>query len=200
MESIVLIGAYSAADVLAKMMTSCACFQSGSSGYFWGEKASVEMDNSSVVPVCDDSSLSLDSSPIQRNVHFSQISNINALHNVTISNSTSTESTRSSFSIDDYEIARYHYYIFTSSLTKTSSDEEFIEVKLGTCSNHAKPSLRRMNYLKQRQSRQRQQSNNRQAQRHRFLGHTKRKQRVQKLLAEDVAHRQRKSEKKIDQD
>lgn len=55
--------------------------------------------------------------------------------------------------------------------------------------------------LRQRQRQhQRYELNDRQTQRHRFLGHTQRKRRVRKLLAEDIAHRQRRSEAGLDQE
>ena len=197
-----MIGACSAVDALGKILTSsCTCFSRGAPGSFWGERSGVELDNTSVVPVCDDSSPSSDGSLIQRNVHFSQVSTISILHKSESSHSAATTSTRSTFSAYDYEVENDHLYTYNAIPTKiktvhSPSREEFGAVMVGPCSNRATLSPEGLKFPRQQQRK----SKDRHEQRHRCLGHTKRKQRVRKLLAEEVANRKLKSERNFDRD
>lgn len=202
MESILLLGACSAVDALGKILTSsCTCLSRGAPGSFWGGRAGVELDDTSVVPVCDDSSPSSDGSLIQRNVHFSQVSTISILHKSESSHSAATTSTRSTFSAYDYEVE--NEYIYSNNAMPTNiktfhspSREAFETVMAGPSSNRATPLPEGLKPSRQQQRK----SKDRHEQRHRCLGHTKRKQRVRKLLAEEVANRKRKSERSFDRD
>ncbi len=199
MESILLIGACSAVDTLGKILTSsCTCFGRGAPGSFWGGRAGVELDNTSVVPVCDDSSPS-EGSLIRRNVHFSQVSTISVLHKSESSHSAATTSTRSTFSAYDYEVENDHLYTYNAMPTKIKtfhapSREEFDPLAPSSSRDTQSPEGFKLSRQQHRRSKDRHE------QRHRCLGHSKRKQRVRKLLAEEVANRKRKSERKFDRD
>ena len=194
MESILLIGACSAVDVLGKMLTSCSCFQRSTSspGGIWDKRAGTDMENVSVAPVCDNSFPSSDSSLVERKMQSLQISTIKVAHRSPCPDSVVTVSSRSICSIEDNEVSCDHYNRSTDTMNiKTfcsSLGDEFIEVKLGdsinstnsfTISAH-EPQVRR------RQSRQHYQLTDRDSQRHRFLGHTTRKRRVRQLLTKEL--------------
>ena len=187
------------------MLASCTCFHKSTTEGFWGRGPIAETENASVVPVCDDSSPSSRSTQIRRNVRFSKTSTktISMLHKSTSSDSVTTTSTSSSISIDDNRVASDHLDISSSLPTKTkifasSSSEKSVEVKITTSSYNPNRSREGITPSPQQQLQQQQQLKDRQTQRHRFLGHTKRKLRVRKLLAEDIAHRQRRLETKFD--
>ncbi len=187
MESILLIGACSAVDVLGKMLTTCSCFQRSTStaNGIWDKRAGTDMENVSVAPVCDNSFPSSNSSLVQRN--------INVAHRSLCPDSVVTVSSSSICSIEDNGVSCDHYTRSTTMPTKvktfySSVGDEFIEVKLGTSPNSTKSFTIQANELQQRrrQSRQQYRSTDREAQRHRFLGHTTRKRRVRQLLAEEL--------------
>lgn len=195
MESILLIGACSAVDVLGKMLTSCSCFQRSTSspGGIWDKRAGTDIENASVAPVCDNSFPSSDSSLVERSMQFSQISTINVAHRSPCPDSVVTISSPSICSIDDNEVSCDYYNRSTTTPMNiktfcSSLGDEFIEVKLGDSINSTKsftisahePQPRR------RQSRQHYQSTDRDSQRHRFLGHTTRKRRVRQLLTKEL--------------
>lgn len=166
------------------------------------------MDNMSIAPVCDNSSRSSDLCLVQRNANLTQTSTINVSHNSTCPSSVVTTSTRSTFSIKDNEVASDHYLHMSNSIPMkikafhSTAGEEFIEVKLGNSSNSGKSSMRQAPELQQRRQRSRQQYNltGRAAQRHQFIGHTKRNQKVRQLLADEIATRRRRSEGNHDQE
>ena len=207
MESILLIGGCSVVDVLGNMLASCTCFDKNTTEGFWGKGPIAETDNASVVPVCDDSSPSSDSSQMRRNVRFSQTStnNISIFYKSTSPDSVTTTSTSSTISINGNRVASDHLDISRSLPTKmktfgSSSSEEFAEIEITTSSYNPNRSRREIIPSPQQKLQQQQQLKDRQAQRHRSLGHTKRKLRVRKLLAEDIAHRQRRLETKLDRE
>jgi len=180
------------------LTSSCTCLSRGPSGSFWG---GVEIDETSVVPVCNNSSPSTNSNEIERNVHFSQVSTINIVHKSSSSHSSATTSTRSTFSAYDHELENDHLNVSSTMPTKietlhTISSDEIHTVNMESSSNHGMPSV--STFAQQRQ--QQHQWKNRHAQRHQILGHKKRKQRVRKLLAKDLANRQRRSVTNFDQD
>mmetsp|Transcript_14971 Transcript_14971/g.34718 ORF Transcript_14971/g.34718 Transcript_14971/m.34718 type:complete len:198 (-) Transcript_14971:729-1322(-) len=194
MESILLVGAFSVVDALGKMLISYSCFRKCSTDLLWKKGAAGEADNASIVPLCDESSPS-NSSKIQWNVS-SQISTITIVHKSSLSRSVSTDSTHSTFNTDE-DSTHSTFNIHEGNLVSGNLDvpsrlslemntifsgkgEEFVEVKLATSQYYPN-------------STQLQQGKNGKSKRHRLLGHTKRKQRVRKLVAEDIAYRQRRS-------
>lgn len=210
MESILLFGAYSAVDMLGKMLTTCSCFQGCTRTTYgmWDKRGEVEMDNMSIAPVCDNSSQSSDLSLVQQKANLAQTSTINVSHKSACPSSVVTTSTRSTFSIKDNEVSSDHYLKMSTSIPikikafHLTAGEEFIEVRLRTSSNSGKPSMRQAPELQQRRRRSRQQYNltGRDAQRHQFIGHTKRNQKVRQLLADEIATRRRRSEGNHDQE
>ncbi len=179
------------------LTSSCTCLSRGSSGSFWG---GVEIDDTSVVPVCDDYSPSSKSNQIERNVHFSKFSTINIVHKSSSSHSSATTSTRSTFSAYEHELENDFLNTSSTMPTKiktfhTTSSEDIDAVNTESFSNNEMPSV--TTFAHQRQQLQ---WRSRNSQRHRVLGHKKRKQRVRKLLAKDLSNRQRKSVTNFDQD
>ena len=191
MESFLLVGAYSFVDALGKMLISCSCLHKGSTDVFWKRDSVAEVDNASVVPVYDDSSPLSNSSKIRMNLS-QQISTISIIHKSTHSRSTSTISTHSTFHIDECNRSSGHLDIpsrLSLEMNTFCSDksEEFVEVKIASLPYYSNP-------------RRQQQEKDGQTKRHSFLGRTKRKHRVRKLLAEDVAHRQSRSGRTCDRE
>lgn len=197
MESILLIGACSAVDALGKMLTSFKYINKCTTWGSLGRVATEEMENSSVIPVCEDSSPS-----VRRSVHFPKVSTISVLHKSSSSYSTSTTSTSSTFSKDGNEGDSNHISNSSPVRRKTSHTsitiENFVEVEVAPMSYYQTPPIG-ISSPPLQQLRQDYKTNDQTKLRHRFLGHTKRQRRVRRLLAEDVAHRQKRSETILDQ-
>ena len=187
MESILFIGVCSAVDTLGKILLSCTCSDKSATPGFWGGAAAIEIDNASVVPVCEKlSSPSHDSSKVHRNVQFSKMPTTGIMQKSLSLRSAATTSTCSTFSMNDNESSSEYLdipYLLPVKIKTccSSSREEFVEVKIA----------REGSQTLQRQQRrcQRAQLEDRQTRRHQFLGHTKRKRRVRQLLTEDIINR-----------
>jgi len=193
MESILLFGVCSAVDALGNMLFRCTCFPKDSTESSRGRELVGEIDNASVVQVRNYSSPSSDTSQIRRNVHFSHKSAVSIIHKSPSCNSPTTTSTCSTFSI--YGNSAASDLKISDSLPiptlRSSSSREFVEVELATSSNNPALSLQgSRSPLPQQQLQLDHQQQDRHAQRYQFLGHTRRKRKVRKLLVEDIVHRQ----------
>ena len=196
-ESILLIGASSAVEALARVM-----FTTSTSDDIGAIEASseeiAELDKASIVPACDASPLLPNGSQIRRSVRFSQILTSNIIPVSPSSTSTSTTTTASSDMDEEDGVINLCDSSHSGTSFLSSSIEKFIEVETAALGApdpiYSPPALPgRLRIPTQRQQQQ-------QPQRHRFLGHTKRRRRVQKLLIEDIAHRQRRWEELLDRE
>ena len=196
-----MVGACSAVDALGRMLFSSTCLSKSAAENSWGTGSVLELDNASVVPVCDDSRVSSDTGKARRNVRFSEISTI--LSTSPSSASAGTASTRSSHISFDNDELFYRFHVShplpSSDVSLSSSIEEFIEIEVAasSCSSTSRLRLNSEKYEHQDRD-QEHQRKQRHPKRNRFLGHSKRKQRVRQILKEDIAHRKRRSEKILD--